>query len=148
LRQALHTSTWEVYWALQQYGRLSTDVAAKAVTSLKQIRPYGSIGNLPWQENPGPPFGGLKGGNDLFSIARSIRTYTEQQHEGTEQKIDQALDSARLVIFLGFGFHPQNMELLKPVPGKVYPEMHTVIATAMEVPSEDRRAIEEQLPHP
>jgi hypothetical protein len=134
-----------LYWALQQYGRVSADVAANAVTSLKQIRPYGSIGNLPWQENPGPPFGESEEGDNLFSLAKSIRTYTEQQYEGTDQTIDQALDSARLVIFLGFGYHPQNMRLLKPIPGKIYPQIHTVIATAMEVPSEDRHAIEEQL---
>jgi len=134
-----------LYWALQQYGQLSADVAANAVTSLKQIRPYGFIGNLPWQENPGPPFGGSKGGDDLFSVAKSIRTYTEQQYEGTDQKIDQALDSARLVIFLGFGYHPQNMGLLKPVPGKTYPKIHTVIATAMGVPAEDHGMLEELL---
>jgi hypothetical protein len=31
-----------LYWALQQYGRVSAAVAANAVTSLKQIRPYAS----------------------------------------------------------------------------------------------------------
>jgi hypothetical protein len=134
-----------LYWGLQQYGRVSAGVAAKAVDSLKQIRPYGSIGNLPWQENPGPPFGGSEGGDDLFSIAESIRTYTEQQHKGTEQKIDQALESARLVIFLGFGYHPQNMRLLKPVPSKIY-SLDTVIATAMDLPSDDRNTLEDQLP--
>jgi hypothetical protein len=97
-----------LYWALQQYGRVSADVAAKSVASLNQIRPYGSIGNLPWQENPGPPFGGSQAGNDLFAISESIRTYTEQQDEGTEQKIDQALQSAGLVVFLGFGYHPKT----------------------------------------
>src|SRR5262249_38303120 len=60
-----------LYLALQQYGRVSAAVAANAVTSLKQIRPYGSIGNLPWQENPGPPFGGSKDGDDLISISKS-----------------------------------------------------------------------------
>jgi hypothetical protein len=90
-----------LYWALQQYGRVPKDVAAKSVASLNQIRPYGSVGNLPWQENPGPPFGGSQAGNDLFAISESIRTYTEQQYEGTEQKIDQALESAGLVVFLG-----------------------------------------------
>src|SRR5262249_8064311 len=50
-----------LYWALQQYGQVSPEVAIRAVGSLKQIRPYGSIGNLPWQENPGPPFGGSEG---------------------------------------------------------------------------------------
>jgi hypothetical protein len=134
-----------LYWALQQYGRVSAGESANAVTSLKQIRPYGSIGNLPWQENPGPPFGGSERGGNLFSVAKSIRTYTEQQYEGTDQKIDQALDSARLAIFLGFGYHLQNMRLLKPVTGKTYPNIHTVIATAMGVPEEDRGTLEELL---
>jgi hypothetical protein len=102
-----------LYWAVQQYGRVSAEVAANAVASLKQIRPYGSIGNLPWQENPGPPCGGSQAGDHLFAISQSIRTYTEQQYAGAEQKIDQALESARLVVFPGFGYHPQNMKLLK-----------------------------------
>jgi hypothetical protein len=85
-----------------------------------------------------------EGGDDLFSIAKCIRTYTEHQHKGTKQEIDQALESARLVIFLGFGYHSQNMRLLKP-SGKIYPQMHSVIATTMNIPIEDRRAIEEQL---
>jgi hypothetical protein len=102
-----------LYWSLQQYGRVSTEVAARAVGSLKQIRPYGSIGNLPWQENPGPTFGGSEAGDDLFSIAKSVRTYTEQQHEGTEQKIDQALESARRrgptgKLFVGRVFTPRG----------------------------------------
>jgi hypothetical protein len=133
-----------LYWALQQYGRVSADEAASAVISLKQIRPYGSIGNLQWQENPGPPFGGSEGGDNLFSLAKSIRTYTEQQYEGTDQKIDQALDSARLVIFLGFGYHPQNMGLLKPVTSKRY-QIRTVIGTVRGISEEDRYAIGEQL---
>jgi hypothetical protein len=133
-----------LYWALQQYGRLSADEAANAVTSLEQIRPYGSIGNLPWRVHPGPPFGGSEGADNLFSVAKSIRTYTEQQHAGIGQKIDQALDSARLVIFLGFGYHPQNMGLLKPVTSKRYP-IRTVIGTVRGVSEEDRYAVGEQL---
>jgi len=126
-----------LYWALQQYGRVSAEVAANAVASLDQIRPYGSIGNLRWQENPGPPFGGSEGGDNLFSVAKTIRTYTEQQYAGTEQKIGQALESARLVV-------PQNMKLLKPPIGKTY-QMHTVIATVKDVSAEDRFAVGEQL---
>jgi len=133
-----------LYWALQQYGRVSADVAANAVASLNQIRPYGSVGNLPWQESPGPPFGGSQAGNDLFAISKSIRTYTEQQYAGTEQKIGQALESARLVVFLGFGYHLQNMKLLNSPVGKTY-QMRTVIATVKDVSEEDRVAVGEQL---
>jgi hypothetical protein len=44
----------------------------------------------------------------LQSPKASVRT--EQQYAGAEQKIDQALESARLVVFLGFGYHPKHSE--------------------------------------
>src|SRR5262249_41066913 len=129
-----------LYFALQRYGRVSAEVAANAVASLKQVRPYGSIGNLPWQHNPGPPFGGSPTGDNLFSIAqKNIRTYTEQQHEGTDQKINEVLETARLVVFLGFGFHTQNMDVLKPKFGtNIYGQVQTVIATTKGLIEEDR----------
>jgi hypothetical protein len=37
------------------------------------------------------------------------------------------------------------MRLLKPQLSKTYPTMHTVIATVMGVPAEDRVAVGEQL---
>jgi hypothetical protein len=37
------------------------------------------------------------------------------------------------------------MGLLKPPDNKVYGQIHSLIATAMGVPSDDRRALEEQL---
>jgi hypothetical protein len=37
------------------------------------------------------------------------------------------------------------MGLLKPVPGKTYPKIHTLIATTMGVPDEDRATLDELL---
>jgi hypothetical protein len=78
-----------LYWALQQYGQISDDLAASAVASLKQIRPYGSIGNLPWwQENPGPPFGGSEGGMTYFQLPKaSVRTQNNNMKEQIRRSI-------------------------------------------------------------
>src|SRR5262249_42731366 len=47
-----------IYWALQQEIGISPDTAAECVSSLKVLRPYGSIGPLDWQNRDGTEFGG------------------------------------------------------------------------------------------
>ena len=105
----------------------------------------GSIGNLPWQENAGTPYGASESDIDLFAIAKGIYTYIEQrQQTDTEQKIDQALRSARLVVFLGFGFHPQNMMLLMLRPGSALREnIVKIIASTVGINEWNRETLEE-----
>ncbi len=80
-----------------------------------RARPYGSLGPLEWQQRDGLVFGGLHGRNDLQPIADRILTYTEQREHGDVRvQISEALTEAELIIFIGFGFHQQNMMLLKP----------------------------------
>jgi len=105
------------------YSRLRTDFgfepaeAIDAISTLAMIRPYGSVGPLPWQREGGigVSFGEYIGDHErLFQLAENVRTYTEQNlaHE-LRFEIRSAIDSARLVVFLGFGFHQQNMTLLQ-----------------------------------
>ncbi len=68
------------------YSRLQTNFgytateAIDAVSTLKMIRPYGSIGTLPWQARGGIPFGEAIGidREKLFLLSENVRTYTEQ----------------------------------------------------------------------
>jgi hypothetical protein len=46
----------------------------------------------------------------LLSLARSISTYTEQP---SQSAIQPKIERARMVAFLGFGFHQQNIDLLR-----------------------------------
>ena len=46
-------------------------------------------------------------------VLQSIRTYTEQEITAQQAAIQPEMDQARMVVFLGFGFHEQNMRLLR-----------------------------------
>jgi hypothetical protein len=98
-----------LYWSLQRVG-LSEAEAGLTVSGLKMIRPYGSLGSI----RPGFPETAAFGGSvDPFKAISRIRTYTESDvlHDGGQ--LSKALMDAALVMFLGFGFHAQNLKLLE-----------------------------------
>jgi hypothetical protein len=102
-----------LYHALQQRARVSMQAAKDAIARMTVIRPYGRIGPLEWQQPDGIPFGGSDDTlYEAVTAMKSIRTFTEQI-EGSPilDDIRKALDEAQLMIILGFGFHPQNMQL-------------------------------------
>jgi hypothetical protein len=104
---------------LQTNFGLDREEAGNALSTLStnMIRPYGSVGPLPWQKEPaGVPYGFFLGRDHdrLFGLAENVRTYTEQNiSHSLRSEIGNALQNARLVVFLGFGFHQQNMGLLQ-----------------------------------
>jgi hypothetical protein len=86
---------------------------------LKIMHPYGRIGGLPWDAAPGEPvleFGrdGIQGPT-LNRVAKGIRTFAERVEEGDELgRIRTAVREANQLIFLGFSYLDQNMDLLRP----------------------------------
>ena len=112
-----------LYWGLQQLAGVSGEAAAKAISNLKMIRPYGTIGppNIEFSgavAKEAVPFGGGRG-SDLFSIAKNIQTFTEQSEDmEIASLIDDSIEAASAVIFLGFGFHQQNLALFRPSVGR------------------------------
>jgi hypothetical protein len=122
-----------VYWALRRIG-LEEDRSVDIVRDLKIIRPYGGLGSILSTENDFVAYGGA---TDLFKAIPRIRTFTESDaiHDGS--KLEVAIRDAHLVMFLGFGFHAQNMDLLK-----VRPAAHRrVMATVKKVHPENKIAI-------
>jgi hypothetical protein len=83
-------------------------------SKLKILHPYGVVGNLPWQSRTNAVhFGGGSHDNDLAALSSQIRTYNEEVDD--KEKIAQvraAMASAKRIVFLGFHFHKQNVELL------------------------------------
>jgi hypothetical protein len=104
-----------IYSALRTRLRIGQDDAAKAISGLRIIRPYGKVGSLPWQKEGSAVSFGADIGSDhdkLFSLSENIYTYTEPVAGRVSEDIASALEGARLIVFLGFGFHQQNMRLL------------------------------------
>lgn len=103
-----------VFLWFQQIYNLS-EVDAQTVTrNLRIFHPYGKIANLPF-EDPGNhiAFGGELDSRRLIKMANSIRTYSETVDEDANlESYKREIGSADKIVFMGFGFHQQNMDLL------------------------------------
>ena len=75
------------------------------------IHPYGSIGSI-----ERVPFGVSEHNpTNYVSLASEIKTYTEQVEDKTALvQMQNCVDSAECIVFLGFAYHEQNMDLLRP----------------------------------
>lgn len=105
-------------WLQQVYG-LDQGQSAEIAGELKIFHPYGHLGALPHQ-NPSShiPFGGEYNSLYLVNMANGIRTYSEATEESLELSVArQSLAMAEKIVFLGFAFHTQNMDLIRVPKG-------------------------------
>jgi hypothetical protein len=122
--------------AIQNYYGLDINDVVPVMNSLKIIRPYGSVGKLPWQISnalQAVPYG-LKSGN-ILEISKGIKTFNEQIEE--EEKLKELrllVKDAEIIVFLGFAFHKQNLELLRP---GVASNAKRIYATALNISNSD-----------
>lgn len=129
-------------WATQKYFEIDQDRARLAVSKAKIFHPYGSVGPLQGLslENDAVPFGGRYNGkfssDNFFRLANNIRVYTE--HNATYDDYNDAgnclLNYSRIV-FLGFGFHEQNIKLLFNESKKGYAPK--IVATTFGISDEN-----------
>lgn len=132
-----------LYHALQIYFGITGEEAVQYMDNLKLFHPYGYVGNLPWRVSAGTPFGGDDYRNDLLSISKQIKTFTERIIEKTTLgQIKNSVNEANSVIFLGFHFQKQNMNLLKPNELR---KAKRVFATVLNRSDSDRQIIEDQI---
>ena len=102
--------------AIRNYFDLSADNAASLVNTMKIYHPYGKVGSLPWTNGTvQTEFGAEPDAQTLVRLAEQIKTFTE----GTNPEASDILEIRRQVatadtlVFLGFAYHQQNLELLK-----------------------------------
>lgn len=95
------------------YGVKPTEVR-EVMPQLPIFRPYGKAGNLPWESSENSVAFGHCRAADLEVAAQQILTFTEQvQDAELVSGIRNAMQSADRIVFLGFGYHRQNLELLR-----------------------------------
>ncbi|MFC7514358.1 SIR2 family protein [Herbaspirillum sp. GCM10030257] len=104
-----------LYEALISYYGLEPQAAVDMLSNLTIYHPYGFLGPLPWQS----PRGAIKFGEDadprkLVEISKNLRTFTEGTDKSHSDIINirSTMHTAERVVFLGFSFNPQNVELL------------------------------------
>ena len=100
-------------YALSKYYRLSTQSAAEMVNKIDIVHPYGSVGQFGVDLNgPSVRLGKPLVNRELYHASQHIKTFSESIDDGIRQQIGTYLYDARRVVFLGFGFHDQNLALL------------------------------------
>jgi hypothetical protein len=104
-----------LYHSLQAYYAIDPDKASELVRSIKIFHPYGTSGTLPWYgEKERIEFGGEPGHEQLVKLAGQIKTFTEgTDPEASDiREIKDIVWDAKIVTFLGFGYHRQNLDIL------------------------------------
>jgi hypothetical protein len=131
--------------ALQPLYRINQTFSAQLMQRLLIYHPYGQVGFMPWDNrNPKVNFGVTDYG-DIIGLSGQIRTFNEQMEDKQElSAIQQHVANAHRIVFLGFHFHAQNMELLK-APGPNRGGIVNVYATAFERSNADAQLIERQI---
>ena len=129
--------------SLASYYGLNPNAIREIMQELVIHRPYGIAGRLPWQKGDAPSVDFGKGSpQQLVDVAQQVRTFTESVKDGDELAAMRAtIASADRVVFLGFAFHRQNVELLSQ---KILD--HTeLLATAYQISQSDKSVIEDEL---
>lgn len=130
-------------FSLGSYYGIKPDTFREIMQGLVIHRPYGIAGRLPWQKNDGPSVGFGQGTpQQLADVVQQVRTFTERIEEGDELAAMRAtIADADRVVFLGFAFHRQNVELL----AQKMQDHSEIVATAYQISKSDKYVIEDEL---
>jgi hypothetical protein len=94
-------------YRLQIKHDLSFEAALEIVHSIPMVHVYGTLGEI----DGSVPFGAQDA--PLADISRTLRTYHDGVvDEAHASRICSMINGAERIIFLGFGFHPENVKLL------------------------------------
>jgi hypothetical protein len=100
--------------AISNYYGLSFSDSVGIVSRIKLIHPYGSVGDI---FSTGPArveFGAAPGAARLREIGIGLRTFTERVDSESQilQDMRATIAESDVLMFLGFAYHKQNIELL------------------------------------
>lgn len=105
--------------SLQRSFGVPEEKASELMSKLLIHHPYGVIADSKWKDAAkGLHLGGDPHGEysiDLDALSRGIKTFNEEVSGGEElENVRRFLEEARHIVFLGFHFHRQNVELIAP----------------------------------
>lgn len=125
------------------------------MNSISFHHPYGAVGALEWQSSTSSvQFGAEPSTWQLVELSQNVKTFSEGVDPASSdvETVRAAVRNADLLLFLGFAFHPMNMDYILPpltVTGSSSDPM--CLGTALGISESDRevitRQILEMLPH-
>ena len=100
--------------ALKEYDQYSPTEAVEVFNRIKIIHPYGKIAELEWQSDAeiGVSFGDVDAIETALQNYSRIQTFMESSEKELGDEILEEVTSAQNLVFLGFGYADQNLELL------------------------------------
>jgi hypothetical protein len=106
-----------LYHAIMNYYRKDERQTTQIVNSLNIFHPYGQAGRLPFQGSDNCiNFGGYLNADSLYALSVQIKTFMEGVDKDSEnyKNVISSLINANRIIYLGFAYYEQNMDLLYP----------------------------------
>ena len=129
-------------FAISNYYGLKPEVVREVMPTLSILRPYGKAGNLPWETSENAVAFGNCGAAGIKVAAEQILTFTEQvQDDNLVSGIRSMIQNADRIVFLGFGYHRQNLELLKTAA----PKHVEICGTSFGMSNSDTQMVSQEL---
>lgn len=129
-------------FAISNYYGLKPADIRDVMPALAVLRPYGKAGNLPWENAENAVAFGNCGAANIEIAAEQILTFTEQvQDENLVNGIRSIIQNADRIVFLGFGYHRQNLELLKVAA----PQHVEICGTSFGMSNSDTQMVTQEL---
>ncbi|MBF9152537.1 SIR2 family protein [Novosphingobium jiangmenense] len=102
------------YALVMAYGIELKEAQQVIAEKLDIVHPHGSIGRLPWQKGEAPQAEwGVEQPWNIHAIAAQLKSLNERSSDRNALRdIRLSVASAKRLVFLGFGFQPQNVDLL------------------------------------
>jgi hypothetical protein len=124
-------------------GTLTDEAHANAMKQFQFLHIYGSLGPLPWQSATGTVPYGSQGYGEILTAAKNVKVL----HQGTDDAVQQNFKTAQewlkwadKILFLGFGFHEDNVERL--ALREIIPSKKGVLATCLGLDATSRNRVE------
>lgn len=138
------TLAYFLRWALLIYYDVDNDDVTNILEEMTTVHPYGRIADLDGEFPRSWLFGHTKYSSlALPAMASQIRTFGERIEEKTTlDAIKQLIANASTIVFMGFGFHRQNLALIDPGPHHV---PKSIYASCLGISRSDRREITAEL---
>ncbi len=133
-----------LFQSIKTYWRLDDEKTAGLLRKTRFYHPYGSLGELQWQNyNRKFAFGGNVSTEFLLTAYSKIKTFTEQVKEGTLiNMIRSVMQETETMIFLGFAFYDQNIRLLSP---EQEAQVKKIFGTAIGISQWDLEDVDKEL---
>ncbi len=95
------------------FTEVSEDRVVECLKNLRILHVYGQVAPLKWQDpKEGVDYRPQITESLLRSAAKNIKTIYEEKESAELAEAHKLIESAHRIIFLGFGYRPENMEVL------------------------------------